>query len=275
MSASLTYVYGLIRADRQPSLRGVPRGMPGGGPVALLAVPGLEPRVTSAAASGRSTGRHWLLVSRVPEAAYGTSALERGLQRLEWVSQRALAHEAVIEHFLGSAAVLPMKLFTLFTTDERAGASVLVDRRRMTRILSRVAGQAEWGVRLTWDPAAAGRAVESRRRSPGMRPTRLTGAGYLARKRDLRDATRAHLQKGWAEAARVYRAAKAVATDARRRSEIEQAAPGSRVLLDAAFLVPAARTKVFRATVRRHAPALKRSGVAVALSGPWPAYNFI
>jgi hypothetical protein len=65
------------------------------------------------------------------------------------------------------------------------------------------------------------------------------------------------------------------ASEARRRTETEQAAPGSRLLLDAAFLVPARRAAAFRASARRHAKALERSGLAFSLTGPWPPYHFI
>jgi hypothetical protein len=57
--------------------------------------------------------------------------------------------------------------------------------------------------------------------------------------------------------------------------ETEQAAPGSRLLLDAAFLVPAQRKGAFRAAVQRSAKKLGKSGVSLSLTGPWPPYNFI
>ena len=56
----------------------------------------------------------------MPARDYGEAALARGLQNLDWVGRRAMAHEAVVEHFLPAPAVLPMQLFTLFTSDERA-----------------------------------------------------------------------------------------------------------------------------------------------------------
>jgi len=55
----------------------------------------------------------------------------------------------------------------------------------------------------------------------------------------------------------------------------EQAAPGSRLLLDAAFLVPTSRTRTFRAAVKRKTKELGSAGVIVSLTGPWPPYNFI
>ena len=66
-----------------------------------------------------------------------------------------MAHEAVVEHFLKARAVLPMQLFTLFTTDERALSHVTRHARRIERVLARVERQLEWGVRLTFDDRAA------------------------------------------------------------------------------------------------------------------------
>jgi hypothetical protein len=65
------------------------------------------------------------------------------------------------------------------------------------------------------------------------------------------------------------------AAAAQRRTSLERAAPGSRLLLDAAFLVPAARSGAFKTAMRQHARDLRASGVEVSLTGPWPAYNFI
>ncbi|HEX6362535.1 MAG TPA: GvpL/GvpF family gas vesicle protein [Albitalea sp.] len=260
MRAALTYVYCLVRAPRRPSLRGVPAAMPGGEAVRLLD-------------AGDTT---WLVVSSVPEHDYGEAALERGLQNLDWVGRRALAHEAVVEHFLDAPALLPMQLFALFTADERAVAHVARDRRRINRILDRVERQHEWGLRLTWDGTAAREKVEAAHGAgKASGAGRASGKAYLARKRDLLDVNRSQLVAARAEANRLYRAMSREATAARRRTETEKAAAGSRLLLDAAFLVPVKRASAFRAALRRNARKLEGSGVAVALTGPWPAYNFI
>jgi hypothetical protein len=212
----------------------------------------------------------WLIVSHVPDSAYGEAALTRGLRDIDWVAQHAMAHEAMVEHFLAARAVLPMPLFTLFTADERALAYVARHRRRIERVLSRVERQHEWGVRLTFQDAAD-------TRTPRRVPARAeSGTSYLASKRDLRDITRTRLAQARVHGNRAYRAIRREATDARRRTDTEQSpASGARLLVDAAFLVPVARTKAFRAALRREARALGASGVALAVSGPWPPYNFI
>lgn len=234
--------------------------MPGGGPVRALDVEaGL-----------------WLIVSTVPASEYGEAAVERGLQDMDWVGRLALAHEAVIERFLTARAVLPMQLFTMFTSDERAVENVSANRARIVKILARVEQQVEWGVRLTWDEQGARDAVERKHASPPARGHRSpSGTDYLSRKRDLLDVNRTQLTAARAEAGRLYRALSRKATDAVRRTATEKAAPGSRLLLDAAFLVPATDTASFRAALKQSGRALVRSGLAVSLTGPWPPYNFI
>ena len=261
MKSALTYVYCLVRAARRPSLRGVPDAMPGSQGVRLLELPDTPSR--------RSAQRDWLVVSSVPEAMYGEDALQHRLQDLEWIGPRALAHEAVIEHFLLADAVLPMQLFALFKSDARAVEHIVRNSRRIGRILLRIERQVEWGLRLMWDPGSLETVKQPR-------PRRIvSGADYLVRKRNQRDQSRVVLQRARADASRLYRVIAGEASEARRRSDVERAAPGSRLLLDAAFLVPARRTRAFQAVVRRHAGALERAGISVSLTGPWPPYNFI
>ena len=263
MSSSLTYVYCLVRAAGRPSLRRVPPPIPGGRPVRLL-------EVAPNAQNPRPKVRDWLVVSSVPIRQYDEAALDRGLQHLDWVGARALAHEAVVEHFLSASAVLPMRLFALFASDQRAIEHIARDRRRIARILARIGGCVEWGLRVSLTP-------ERQVSEPGTdrRSDPSSGAAYLAHKRNLREAGRSRLERAKRDAERVYRTIRRAAVAAKRRSEVEQAAPGSPVVLDAAFLVRAGRGRMFQTSVRRHARSLERAGMAMSLTGPWPAYNFI
>jgi hypothetical protein len=256
--SDLTYVYCLARTARKPVLRAAP-AMPGGGRVRAIAVDaGL-----------------WLIVSSVPDSEYGEAALAAGLQNLDWVSRRALAHEAVVEQFLTASAVLPMQLFTLFTADERALEHVARQRAKIDRILSRVQGNVEWGLRLTWDEQAARERVDQKHVRGAKRATGATGTAYLARKRDLLDVNKKQLAGARQAATRLYRAMSREAAAARRRTSTERAAPGSRLLLDAAFLVPTRGANKFRSALRKHSTPLEGSGIIVSLTGPWPPYNFI
>ena len=241
VNSTLTYVSCLVQGTRRPALRDVPAGLSESRDLRLLD-------------AGDGV---WLVATSVPESKYSEAALERGLQNLEWVGHRAMEHEAVVEHFLAAPAVLPMQLFTLFTSDERAVAHVVGDRKRIARILARVERKVEWGLRLTWDEKAARESVERAHRSPA------SGTAFLSRKRDLLNVSRAQLTAARAEADRLYRALAREATDARRRTATEQAVPGSRLLLDAAFLVPTSKGRAFRAALRRNT---KRSAAPASWS---------
>jgi hypothetical protein len=239
---------------------------------------GSEPRLIEVPARpARRSGalRQWLVVSTVPERLYGEEAIERAIQRLEWVGQRALAHEAVVEHFLGSRALLPMQLFTLFRSDVRALEHVVRSWRRIERLLGRLERRVEWGIRATWNPvaSASGNSVRARRQRSGP-AGEGTGTAYLVGKRTMRDQSLMLARQAKTDANRLYRIAAAQASESRRRSETETQ-DGGRLLLDAAFLVARDRARAFRASVRREAAALARRNVAVSLTGPWPAYTFI
>jgi hypothetical protein len=218
----------------------------------------------------------WAIVSSVPAREYDETVLAAGLKNLDWVGRRAMAHESVVEHFLTAPAVLPLQLFTMFTSDARALEYIAQQWRRVDRILTRFNRQLEWGLRLSFDERAARQAVEDTHRSRRTRGRRAeSGAAYLSRKRDLFDVTRVQLTAARTAADRLYRAMSREASEARRRRSTEQATPGSRLLLDAAFLVPTARAAAFRRALRQHARTLSGSGLVVSLTGPWPPYNFV
>jgi hypothetical protein len=77
------------------------------------------------------------IVADVPLSRCSESAINRELTDLERVSHAALAHEDVIEHFLDATAVLPMKLYTIFDSDERARAHLHAERPRIDAAVKR------------------------------------------------------------------------------------------------------------------------------------------
>jgi hypothetical protein len=250
-----TYLYCLIRSDRPPRLGDAPKGLPGTG----------KPRALEAG------GGLWLVVADAPLDRYAEEPIEKGLRDLEWVSSCAIPHEAVIEYAGRSGPVLPFKLFTLFRGDDRALEHVARDRKRIGRLLDRLAGREEWGVRIVLDEARALQraAVAARNESGGS-----TGTAFLLRKKKQQYAARDVIVRGRERAAKVFDELSARADDARRRAP--PAGPvGQRVLLDAAFLVPRGEARPFQGAVKKAAGALAKDGYELTLTGPWPPYNFV
>lgn len=255
MAVSGTYAYCVIAATRRPVVRQPANPLPGVGAVRLLDVDrGL-----------------WLAVADAPLSRYGEEALNARLSDLDWVSRAAVAHEAVVESFLDERAILPMKLFTIFTSDDRAVEQVRGDKRRVAAVVKRVANHLEWGVRVTHVQTAA-RPVA--RRTPGTAKP-VSGASYLSRKKAQRDAAAELAGRAQETVAALYDRLANRSRLGRRRSASELPIDGGPLLLDAAFLVPRTRSTGFRALVTREAQRLDRQGYHVALTGPWPPYTFV
>lgn len=250
MGAQATYVYCVVHAPSQPRLVRTPSGVPGLG----------RPRVLDA---GRTL---WLVVADAPPSRFGEASIARGLKDLDWVSRCAIAHEAVVEHFLRAQAVVPMKLFTIFENDDRALSYIGQERRRLDRIIRRVAGKREWGVRVRLSSTP----------TPEQRVGRATsGTGYLAAKKQVRDAASKQAIRGQSCAELAFATLSAQAVEADRHAPPAGGELRSRLLLDAAFLVGNDRTAGFRTAARRLARELKGDGCSLEVTGPWPPYNFI
>jgi hypothetical protein len=250
-----TYVYCVLRRDKAPPLARAPKGLPGmAAPRAVAAGPGL-----------------WLVVADAPLERYGEAAIEKGLRDLEWVSSCAVPHEAVIEHASRAGTVLPMKLFTLFRSDERAVQHVSSQRKRIDRLITRLEGREEWGLRIILDEAAAVRraASEAKDQAPG-----ASGTAFLLRKKKQQDAARDAIAQGQERSARLFDELSALADDARRRAP-PPGPVGQRILLDAAFLVGRGKLRTFQSRAKKAAAAFAKEGYGLTLTGPWPPYNFV
>lgn len=247
------YLYSLVRSPGPPALEGAPPGPPGASPPRALALgDGL-----------------WLVAADVPLPQYGAEEIQRRLDGdLSWVSSCALAHEAVVEHAAGAGPVVPMKLFTLFASDERAVAHIRAERPRLERVLERVAGAAEWGVRVRFDPSRAKDTEE------GSSAPSSSGTAFLVRKKRAQEAAKTLAARARVAADEAYAALAAGAAAARRREPLASEA-GARLLLDAAFLVEGERAAAFEAEVARAAERVAGVACELTLTGPWPPYNFV
>jgi hypothetical protein len=254
MIPTATYVYCVIAAKKRPRVSRATRGLPGTRSVRLIdAEPGL-----------------FLAVADAPLDRYGEAAIHKGLSDLDWVSRAAVAHESIVESFIGETAVLPMKLFTIFTSDARALEHIRGDRARIAAVIRRVANHQEWGVRVILDRA---RAAGSR----GPHPRRDMGSGvaYLSAKRNERAAAIELAGRARETVAALFDRLDARSRLATRKTASELPVYGGPLLLDAAFLVPRTRAKSFRALLAREARTLARQGYGVTVSGPWPPYSFV
>jgi hypothetical protein len=247
-----TYVYGLVESPRAPSLAAAPIGLAGAGPPRALPV----------------RRRRWVVAADVPLERYGEEPLASGMRDLDWVGACALAHETVVEYLARRGSVVPMKLFTIFHSDTRAIEDIARAGRTLDRAFRRIAGAAEWSVRVfrssaAAESAAAGRSVAA-----------TSGAEFLLKKKQARDRARAAATTAATAAETAHRALKKIARASILKPPVDGEA-GARLVIDAAYLVPNARRAKFRSEVKRQVKRCRAAGCTLTLTGPWPAYHFI
>ena len=102
-------------------------------------------------ATDRVARRHRPLPGQLrgsPFPWYGPPHLAEHLGDLDWVSQVAVAHERVVELFARTPSItlVPMKMFTMFSTFDKAVANIQARRSAIDEVIARVAGCEEWGV---------------------------------------------------------------------------------------------------------------------------------
>jgi Gas vesicle synthesis protein GvpL/GvpF len=216
------------------------------------------------------TNSLWAIAADVPLDQYGPESLPDRLRDMTWVADIAVAHEAVVERVASAkgAAVVPMKLFTMFSSRDRALADLKARGKEIASIVRRIRGCAEWGVRITRRLAKGGRSA-----SPGRRAVPASGTAFLVAKKRARDEAQASALQAVKAADSAFLNLSKLARASHRREAPEGATTPP--LVDAAFLVPTSAQARFRAAVRRHASRCRKAGADVILTGPWPAYNFV
>jgi len=250
-SASLIYVYAAVAG--QPSARAIARlgPLPGGGSPRLLTI---DPKLSIA-------------VTDVPADIYNRDAIEQRLSDLDWVGACGAAHHAVSDALFETHLVVPLRLFTLFASEARAVAALRRLRPRILKAFARLQGRKEFVLRVGRPDATR---IDTAAAASAAPDATATGTGFLrAKATSRREATERNTRVS-ESVSDVFDQLSAVAVDTRTRT----AAPGTNLLLDAAFLVNTRQSAAFRRTLTRAAASLLRDGCPVSLTGPWPPYSF-
>ncbi|MDC0766424.1 GvpL/GvpF family gas vesicle protein [Streptomyces sp. HD] len=209
------------------------------------------------------------VVSTVPEADFAEAPLRAHLEDLDWLSTTARAHQQVIDALTVVTTPLPLRLATVFRDD--SGVRTMMEAREadFRRVLDRLEGRVEWGVKVYVEPEPT-EAAESGR--PDTKPG--SGRDYLRRRRRQTRAREDVWQKATEFAGRLHETLSAFAEDSRLhapQSATLSGASGQNVL-NAAYLVPRADSEEFVELVDREKDG--SSGIRVELTGPWAAYSF-
>jgi len=219
------------------------------------------------------------VVSRVPRSEFGAEPLRDNLNDLGWLERTARAHEAVLEATLARSTLVPLRMCTLYESEDGV-RRMLADRQdALLAALDGLDGRYEWAVKVIVD---RDRLMDAARRvvapdDPAGAANRGEGGAYLLKRRTDRavreaaDAVRADIAES------VHARLQDWAIDAVTRPPQNRELSGHEgdMALNGAYLVERERTDDLRALIAELEEHHRQFGVRIDLSGPWPPYNFV
>lgn len=257
MSGTVEYVYCVVPATLV--VTGVPRG------------------IDRTAVRRISQGELAALVSSLDATEYSGDAPASRMNDAEWLTPRAVTHDALITWAGDHGAVVPFPMWVMFS-DEAAVAEMLAQRSAELRdTLDRVRGASEFGVRLSGDQAAlavAAETMDSALAELGEQANRAApGQAYLLR-RKLADARKAATRDA---AVRIVEQTHDALSSHSRASVARATALASEpgVLLDGAYLVADEEYQQFRSVLTDIIATYEPTGLRFDFTGPWPPYHFV
>jgi hypothetical protein len=261
MIERLSYVYGVVGASIDTAT--APTGIDDG-PVTLI-----------------SSGDIAALATSVSAEDYAPERVESLTANVDWVSERAMAHDRVLTWASDNGAVIPLPMWTLFR-DAKAVKGMLSKRMpELQQTFARIADGREFIVRVYVQPGVlkarlnehsselTALAAEAAKATPGQK--------YLLERKIenlRRDAGRDVAAKAASE---IHDALRLVSMDTVLEQPVNSGAPREqgRAVLNASFLVTPKRVVEFQRALTAMVNKYEPSGFKFDFTGPWPPYHFV
>ncbi|WP_328377192.1 GvpL/GvpF family gas vesicle protein [Streptomyces sp. NBC_00440] len=268
--APATYVFAVCGPDR-PARMDPAHGHPGGGPLRFLAVGPLR-----------------AVVQDVPAEAFSEAALRERLTDPAELERCARTHHDVVTAAATGGPTVPLPLATLYLGDERAAAALGAEQERFRAALDRIAGRAEWAVKVYLTQPGTGNGNGNGAPGNGAAPSETlppdapsgTGQGagraYLNRLRGARQQREQCQERALAAAEQVDSAVRELAAGSVRRRPHgpEATGQGRTQVMNAAYLIAEERGGQLARTVGRLRSTPGFDGIEIEVSGPWAPYSF-
>lgn len=220
------------------------------------------------------------LVSSLDAAEYGSEGIDEQATDLDWLAPRAQAHDAVITWANDPGPVVPLPMWTLFSSEPGVCGMLAARLGELHATLARIADADEYSLRVFARAAEVRASLESLAPEIAEAQRALAGAPpgqrYLLERK--LESQKKELLRSAAEnvAARVYDEVRAAAVDSvleplPRSSAVAEA----QAVLNAVFLVRREGFEEFRRRVSEAVAAHKDRGFHFEFTGPWPAYHFV
>jgi len=226
------------------------------------------------------------VVSRVSLVKFTSEEIQKKARGdLDWIKEKVLIHEDVIEEAMGGidglVSVIPMRFGTIF--NDEAGLKETLDRNhaKMSGLLHKIQGKQEWNVKVyLMDEERFELTVKENNAEIRLKEQEIAsmpeGMAYFMEE-ELKEAVRHEADKELdAASEKLFGKLGEEATESVRTRILDREMTGKteRMVFNAAFLVHADKLDAFKKTVDGTAGELRTKGLHLEYSGPWPPFNF-
>lgn len=212
------------------------------------------------------------VVNQVPLDAFENALKGGAAENLGWLERKARAHDGVLKAMLTMGPVIPFRFCTILRSERDVREMLSTHREAIVRTLQEFEGREEWGVKIVFDASGCGGAAPA-----AMTVAESGGKAYLLNKKRRREERGEAGRVARARALECHQQLAALAADAetlptRRAKELGEPVE---LLLNGAYLVAKTSLDRFRTLVGVLSDRHRDSGLALQMTGPWPAYNFV
>ena len=226
------------------------------------------------------------VVSLVPLDEFDSEIIRVKAQNdLPWIKEKAVLHETVIEEAMRNggeiASLIPMKFGTLFKDEKALQETLTKHHEQFSETLEKLEGKQEWGVKayLT-DPRMFERAVKENNAAVQKKAAEIAGlpeglAFFM--EEELKEVMAREVTK------ELNLVVEGLYESLRRQSEStvqnrilgrELTGKHEPMIFNAACLVAGGKIEEFMEAARRLHQEIRKKGLELEFSGPWPAYHF-
>ena len=213
--------------------------------------------------------------TRVSREQFSQDVIDARSKDLEWLGAIGYRHQDVVSDLMKRTAIVPLRAFTLFSSDEALRTYLHEHAELLSGMLERLDQRQEWTLRVEFEPQRWSESLTARveplRELQRQIEEASAGRAFLLRKKledEKKRASREAEQQVVAEIERAVLEALACETLAESRERRDGAFPQVNVLINRDE--EARLQELHESMLQRYEP----EGIALALSGPWPPYSF-
>ncbi|MHB0970395.1 MAG: GvpL/GvpF family gas vesicle protein [Thermoanaerobaculia bacterium] len=213
--------------------------------------------------------------TRVDGDDFSQEEIDRRAGDLDWLGAIGFRHQDVVANLAGCGTIVPLRAFTLFSSEEKLREYLEAHATSLKAILCRLDGKDEWTMRIGFASEEWLHAIESRSATLREIATEMEkappGRAFLL-KRKLEETKKLAAEE--AENALVAEIGNAVPAELADERLLEGRGDRKGSDPQLTLLVKRSQKDRLRALHESLSTRYAKEGVSLTLTGPWPPYSF-